>query len=73
MIDDVQAHNLFKAFLKKNEFYANSLDIVLENYYAIFKAGLDMGEKIGYDNGHEVGYDQGYDSCEYNLTTHDYD
>lgn len=55
MFDDDTAHKHFHEFLNTNEYYKNSLDVVLENYYAIFKAGLDKGFDVGYD----VGVDEG--------------
>lgn len=71
MDDEVLMHKLFQDFLKKNEYYKDSLDIVLEDYYAIFKAGYLAGEKVGYDEGYDIGTDHGYDTACYNHNVYE--
>lgn len=50
-MDDLDAHRHFDEFLKGNEWYANALDFVLEDYYFIFKKGLEKGFDLGVDQG----------------------
>ncbi len=44
-------HIAFDEFIKNNTYYKESLDVELENYYALFKAGYDQGYDEGFDAG----------------------
>lgn len=43
------AYPHFEKFLEQNPWYADSLDVVKEDYWAIFLTALQVGYKLGYD------------------------
>lgn len=43
------AYPHFKKFLEQNPWYENSLDVVQEDYWAIFLTALQIGWELGYD------------------------